>query len=130
MATFEEILAITTKLDPASADKSRAIEWCDASEQIAVSRQQNGRIEIFLIGDRIYPRSAIVANHLEHDSWRRVGGSGFDANRLVFPAAKHFDAVVAFIVEELVRNAGGEDVVTAFSHSEPVIELALRRTAL
>ena len=130
MTSFEEILTITTGLEPPAADEFRSIEWCDEHKRIAVARQRNGRIEIFLIADRIQARSGLIASHLEYDNWREAGEASFSANRLVFPPAPHFDAVVAFIVEELIRFCDEEDVVTAFARSEPIIEMTLRRTAL
>lgn len=49
------------------------------------------------------------------------------ANRLLLPAAGHFDQVAAFLCTELLRNGAAKDLQTAFRRTEPVLELAIER---
>jgi hypothetical protein len=70
-----------------------------------------------------------VRRHLKHDRWKGRDGE-FVASRLVLPAEDHFHPVAAFIAEELIRNGLRESLQRAFTISEPIIEMALRRAAL
>ncbi len=130
MHTFEEILQIINDLQPQQDNDLRSVEWCDPENSIAVAKQSDGKIEIFICCDRIQPRSQIIAGHLEHDPWMADGKPSFDANRLVLPPYPHFDQVAAFLITELLTNLQDLEMLDAFYQAEPVIEMALRRTAL
>ncbi len=127
---FEDLYKLTLDLtSPKSADE-RCVRWCGNAKQLGVSRQPNEGFELFLRGDALSMRSALVRRHLRHDVWRESNGNEFAATRIAFPADPHFQAVAAFVAEELFRNGLTESVPKAFAASEPILEMALRRTGL
>lgn len=100
---------------------------------LGIAKTHSGSIELFLIGKRITAKSELIRRHLQHGSWRPDGGnSSLDANRLILPAEPQFLPMAALIGVELVRNGLSTEAAApdAFLRVEPLIELALRRTAL
>lgn len=130
MTTFEEIFQKVKSLECPSSDERRSVEWCNDQKTIAVARQIDGRVEVFIVAPEILSNSHLLTRHLEFNKWKSKDGSEFSANRLVFPSLDHFDQVAAFVVEELIRNCVNFDLLRAFRDTEAVIEMALRRAAL
>ena len=89
-----------------------------------------GAFEVFVLGPKLRPRLPLVDRHLKHDTWQLSDGSYFEANRIVLPAEAHYVPTAAFLAEELLRNGIDSSPQPAFALSEPLIEMALRRTAL
>lgn len=115
---------------PSAGDRARDVVWADGARSLGVSRDELGRVEIFVIGDALVPRDALVAENLVHDVWATRDGSSLAANRLVLPATPHLDGFAAFICAELVENGLEVDRAGAFARSEPVIAMALRRAGI
>lgn len=128
--TFELLLLIAQDLPLPLNDDERAVHWCGERNVIGISRQQSGSIELFLCGAELRPHSPLIKRHLMFDQWTRFGGEIFRANRLVFPSDEHFNAVAAFLVEELLRRDVINSLAFSFSQTEPLIELMLTKITL
>jgi hypothetical protein len=128
MTNYEEILGLISALVPAPTVHERDVTWITDSGVVGVARAHDTKVEIFLRGDRLEPVSLVIRELLEHQTWFRSAGlPPIEANRLMLPAAGHFDQVAAFICTELLRNDADLDLVAAFRQTEPIIELAIRR---
>jgi len=127
---FEDILGSVSSLQNSASDTDRNVHWFDSGPRIGAARQATGRLEIFIVGEAIATKSALVERHLRRDSWTSQNGALFVANRVVLPADEHFVASAAFLIEELLRNGVLSDVQEAFGKCEPILELFLRRSAL
>ena len=129
--TYESILEKLADLAPSAAADQRKVEWLTQAQVVGLARTHDGRIEIFLSGPELEPVSRTVRDSIEHQTWHREAGEqSIDANRLLLPAAGHFDQVAAFLCTELLRNGADEDLGQAFKKAEPVIELAITRLML
>lgn len=109
---------------------ARDLVWADQAKTLGVSRDQNARVEIFLVGGPLVPRDKLVAENLVHDVWSTHSGDPLPASRLVLPAASHMDGFAAFVCAELVEGGLERDRDGAFSRSEPAIAMALRRAGI
>ena len=127
---FEQLYEVTQKLAVPVDTEERRVEWCDESKLLGLARQPSGAFELFLRGDPLPVRSPLVRRHVRHDIWRDAEGVDFQASRIAFPAESHYQAVAAFIAEEMFRNGLIDSVARSFTASEPIIEMALRRAAL
>lgn len=131
MPTYEQILATTSGLAASASVDERHVEWLTSTGVVGLSRTYESRIEIFLAGSKLKPNFRVVRESLEYQTWHRgVGEPTVDANRLLLPAAGHFDQVAAFLCTELLRNGADFDLASAFRTAEPVIELAISRLRL
>lgn len=128
--SFETTREAIAALPPASSDLDRVLVWVDVDHRLALSRDVRGRVEVFIVCEALAATSRELASAIQHQTWTTASGDPLPANRLVLPAAKHFDGVAAFICAELTANGIGIDPVTAFGRTEPAIALALRRAAL
>ena len=128
--SFEYLLKLAQDLPLPKNENERKVSWCEPSHTIGLSKQQNGKIELFLCGDELRALSPLVRRHLRFDQWSRVGGEIFRANRIVFPAEEHYTAATAFLAEELVRKEAVTSMQSGFLQTEPLLEMMLRRTAL
>lgn len=116
---------------PQRTDDRRTLWVVDRLIGIAVTAA--GSVELLLVGDRLQPASWVVRRHLQHFRWSIEGVNiQIDANRIALPAQPHFISLAALIAVELHRCgfADAQSLPDAFSQVEPLIELALRRTAL
>lgn len=127
---FEELYALTQGILVPDDEDERQVKWCGDSRLLGLARQTSGAFELFLRGDPLLVRSPLVRRHLRHDTWRDTEEVVFTASRIVLPSEAHYQAVAAFIAEELFRNGLIDSVPRSFAASEPIIEMALRRTAL
>lgn len=128
--TFERIFQLAQSLPLPNTEDERQISWCEDRQVLGVSRQPGGAFELFIRGEELRPRLQLVKRHLKFDRWERAGGEVFQASRLVLPADQHFLPMAAFLAEELIRCGVGSSPMRAFSNTEPLIEMALRRVAL
>jgi len=128
--TYSALLVVISHMRPARYDDEREVHWLDDEEQLGVSRDGYGRIEIFLRGPQLECRSAAVATNLAYDTWQRAAGDRLVANRLRLPAEPHFDAIAAFFCTHLLDNGVLSDMQLGFRRSEPVIEIAYERSRL
>jgi len=127
---YEWLRATIANLPAAGTPDDRDLVWADATHALAVARDPENRLEVFIVGDRLEALDPVVASNIVHQVWKSAVGEPLPANRLVLPAAQHFDGVAAFICCELLEHGADIDPVEAFRRSEPVIALALRRAAL
>lgn len=130
MNTFEELFQLAQALSVPEHDEQRTVEWCDGGKRLGLARQQGGSYELFISGPKLRAERPLVERHLKHDRWSGKDDVEFEANRLVLPSGSQFLPIAAFLAEELLRNGVLVSVHAAFSRSEPLIEMALRRTAL
>ncbi len=130
LLTFEQLLRLTEELPFPEDDSEREVRWCEDSHVLGISRQQGGSIELFLCGEELHASSQLVRRHLKFDRWTRAKEDVFRANRLVLPSDDHYIPTAAFLAEELLRRNVTESVANSFAQTEPLIEMALRRTAL
>ncbi len=116
---------------PQRMDDRRTLWFVDRLIGIAVTAV--GSIELLLVGDRLRPASKVVQRHLQHGRWTiEEAGIQIEANKIALPAQPHFVSLAALIAVELHRYGfvDPQSLPDAFDQIEPLIELALRRTAL
>jgi hypothetical protein len=130
VATYEDQLAIVRGLKASATEKDRYVSWCVESGVVGVAKTPKGQIELFLQGAQLEPRFRRVREALEYQRWFRTGGDELLANRILLPAAGHFEQVAAFLCTELLRNGAAENLAKAFSRTEPLIELAIEDLTL
>lgn len=128
--SFEWLRARLPAIDRAPSEDDRDLVWADAAHSVAISRDPEGRLEIFLPGPPLEATVRAVASSLSHHAWWFPDGGSMEASRLQFPGAPHFDSVVAFLCAELVENGAASDLRTAFARSEQSIALAITRASL
>lgn len=127
MTNYESVLSQITALPSALSGQLRDIGWLTPAKVVGVARDHAGRLEVFLAGPQLEPRSSTIADSLEFHAWHRSHGAPLDANRLLLPAPGHFDQVGAFVATELLRNGVDQGLEDAFVATEPIIELAIKR---
>jgi hypothetical protein len=128
--TFERLREQVAALSPASESDARELVWADEQRSIAIARDPRARIEIFVIGDELEASIRSVRECLVHQRWTASDGSAIDATRVVLPADEHFDGVATLVCAELLRTGVAEDPQRAFTATEPVLALALRRAVV
>jgi hypothetical protein len=128
--SYERQLALLNALERPTSALERAITWTDPGGVLGVARDPEGHIEIFLQGPPLVPTIQTVRENLEHQDWYRRDGGSLPANRILLPAAAHFEQVGAFLCTELLRNGVLRDPADAFAKAEPVIALAIDRLRL
>ena len=126
---FEDLLRITQDLVARPDPAVREVKWCDETRRLALSISESGNFEVFIPGGQLHATSALVRRHLHHGQWESDGGR-YEATQIALPADPHYQPVAAFIAEELLRCGLYESVERAFARAEPIIEMAIRRTAL
>lgn len=128
MNTYESILRRIEALRPSTSVLERQVEWLSPSGVLGIARTLDGRIEVFLVGPELIPKSRTIKRALDYQTWHRLAGEpSVNASRLLLPRAGHFDQVAAFICAELIRLGADQDVSEAFSRCEPLIDLAIAR---
>lgn len=127
MKNYEALLYDLASIPNATTGAVRDLTWLTPTDVIGVARDQVGRLEIFLTGAELQPRTAALRDAMTYHEWHRASGQPFAANRLLLPALGHFEQVGAFICAELLRNGAGVDLARAFAIVEPIIELAVER---
>lgn len=128
--SFEWLRERLPQLQRAAGKDDRDLVWVDQARTIAVSRDVEGRLELFLPGPPLAASVKGVADSLSHQQWWFEDGGGLDANRVQFSGAPHFDGVVAFLCAELMENGASFNLAGAFAKTEPALALALARAAL
>jgi hypothetical protein len=127
---FEALRADLESLEVPEA-QARRMRWL--ATPLAVGRTASGDYEVFILGPELRAASSLVRRHVQHSEWRpEEGGEPFPASRIVLPAAPHFASIAALIAIELLRAdvAGSRGPQPAFTEVEPIIEMAIRRSAL
>lgn len=129
---FETLRDLLEQLDPPVVSGDRATLWV-SSRKLGIAKTSDASLEIFLVGEELRPRSALVSRHLEHARWQIEGSNDLlDASRIVLPSAPHFLAIAALIAVELLRAGMDTDrpLPEVFDDVEPLIELSLKRSVL
>lgn len=108
-----------------AAESDRLIAWAGQQDVLGLARTPRGKLEIFLVGPQLEARSRRVREALEYQRWFRADGAELLANRILLPAAGHFEQVAAFLTTELLRNGAIDDLALAFGRTEPLIELTI-----
>jgi hypothetical protein len=131
MTSYESIVRQVAELKPSESALERDVTWLTQTTVVGVSRTVEGHIEIFLRGKELATSSHLVKEALEYQTWHRKGAfPPLAANRLLLPGVGHYDQVVAFICTELLRSGADLNLEAAFSRTEPIIELAIKRLRL
>jgi hypothetical protein len=126
-ATYEWLRSEVSSLPKAPLPSSRRLDWVTSEHSIAVSRDTEGRLEVFVPGEPLSATTRTVAEVLEHQVWKADDGTELAATRVVLPAGHHFDQFGALVCVELLANGLEQDPQVAFSAVEPLIALALTR---
>ena len=130
MPSYEEVLDLIAGIPKGAEGHDRTIHWLTPAEVVGAARDHFGRIELFLAGATLRPRTKTLRNAVQHHSWHRHDGAQLSAHRLLFPAFGHFDQIAALIATELLREGADRDLPRAFAATEPIIELAIKRLEL
>lgn len=128
--TYESVLGLVETVSSAPSPMVRDVIWISEGRVIGVARDDQHRVEVFLVGPELNPVSSTVNDAIEFRSWHKNAAEAFYANRLLFPAVGHFDQVAAFICTELLRAGADQSLALAFAQTEPIIELAIERLRL
>lgn len=132
MVSYEQLLADVQALARPEVEGERRLSWISAAKILGIARTPENRLELFLVGPQLHPATPGLRAAMDFGSWYRDGleENVFDANRLVLPAAGHFDQVAAFVCTELIRAGIDDDLASAFGRSEPVLGLVIERLRL
>lgn len=125
MTSYEQQMEVVHGLRSVQNQNDRQVNWCNEAESIGFALNSKQQIEIFLKGGPLTAQFRRVRNALENQTWYQSDGNEFRANRLVLPAAGHFEKVAALISTDLLNNGAEHDLETAFSQTEPLIDLAI-----
>lgn len=129
LETYSAIRAEVVKLPRPKSSSEREVAWLDHGKVLGVSRDEVGRVEIFISGPRLNIAFDNVKLNHAHDAWEGKAGQVV-ANRLLLPAEAPFDAVAAFLCTNLLDNDVLVDAQSGYSRSEPVISLVLEKARL
>jgi hypothetical protein len=132
VVTYEGLRDQLLALDAPISAGERTTLWV-LSRKLGIARTFDNSFELFVVGERVHPRTSIVMRHLEYGRWEVAGTEErFEASRLILPPAPHFLAVATLIAVELHRVGLGTDrpLQDVLDDVEPIIEMALRRGAL
>lgn len=127
MPSYEEVLDAIADIPNGVQGRDRTIQWLTAAQIVGAARDHLGHVELFLAGAEIRPRASALRAALQHHSWTRENDTTLDANRLLLPPFGYFDKVAALIATELLSEGADTDLPRAFTATEPLIELAIKR---
>jgi hypothetical protein len=125
-ATFEVLRNAVSAARHAEGRDQRFVHWVGNNRKLAYARDRDGRLELFISGERLQTQVDSVARRIELDSWRAEAGGILHANRIVFPKGVHVEALFAAVLAELVRQGVETDSQGAFSATERLIALAFK----
>lgn len=126
-ATYEQLKRFLRALAPASSPHERRIGFADEAHTIALSRDQEGRVEVFLLGSRLTPSQAVVDRAMDYrDDWQSSNESAISANQIVLPRDSYFDSAAALMCVELISAGYRDDPHGAFARVEPLIAKFIR----
>ena len=128
--TFEDLRRALGRLRKASDRFTRDLVWAGPDRSVALGRDDQGKVEVFVVGPPLVAASRPVRDALVHQEWSTKDGRTFEASRVALPAEPHLDSVAALVGAELLRQGVDEEPQVAFSRVEPILALALRRAAL
>ena len=125
LPSFESLREDLSRFSPSPSRDERTIRWVDRGETLAYSRDQSGRLELFLVGPPLVAHEPQVRERLVHNAWVTAAGAPLSANRIYLPEGDHYNAVAAAILIELLDHGYPSDAEGAFRHTEPLIALVM-----
>lgn len=123
--TFEILREELATAGSALDSLERRITWVGGAKKLAYARDEQGHLEMFLVGAALEAVQPAVRERVVHNSWETAGGELLAANRLRLPSGDHYDAVAATIFVELLERGYEDDAPRAFSQTEPLLALIL-----
>lgn len=123
--SYEALRETIRSLPSAASGEERVVVHLDPEGSLAVARDPEGKVELFLVGPQMDARQPAVRERLVHNTWMTADDHPFAANRIVLPPGHHLDAAAALICAELLANDYPSSPSDAFARSEPVIDLVL-----
>jgi hypothetical protein len=114
-ATFEVLRKAVSDARRAQGRDQRFVRWVGDGRKLAYARDHRGRLELFISKEPLESRVDSVARRLDLNVWRSDDGGVLRANRIVFPAGEHVDALFTAILVELLRQGIQIDAQKAFS---------------
>lgn len=130
--SFEGLCSRLENLVTPTKGEDRSVYWV-LPMTLGLAKTSADRVEVFIGGRKLYPRTPIVRRHLEHGRWTITeSAEEFDASRIVLPSAPHFIPLAAFLAVELIKAGIGSQrsVQEVLNEVEPLLELALLRGSL
>lgn len=130
--SFEELCSRLEDLGTPAKTEDRSVYWI-LPMTLGLAKTASARVEVFVCGQKLFPRTSIVRRHLEHGRWKIAESADeFDASRIVLPSAPHFVPLAAFLAVELIKAGIGTQrpLQEVLNDVEPLLELALLRSAL
>lgn len=126
-AVYERLRTEIAAAGASKAAKSRDLHWATQGRSLGFARASDGRLELFLVGQRLWSARPSLSRRLEYDEWTLEDDSTLPATRLLLPNEPYFDQVAAWVCAELVLRDVDSDVSRAFHACEDLIELALEK---
>lgn len=123
--TFETLRDKISDVEPAQRADERRVHWVDSDRLLAFSRNERGKLEIFLVGGPLSAQEPTVKAQLVPNVWCNSDGQPLTADRLVLPEGAHFNAAAATVLVELLHKGYHEDPHDAFRQTEKLIALLL-----
>ncbi|WP_321919846.1 PD-(D/E)XK motif protein [Burkholderia cepacia] len=130
--SFEELCSSLENLGTPEKKEDRSVYWV-LPTILGLAKTASARVEVFICGQKLFPRTSIVRRHLEYGRWKIAESADeFDASRIVLPAAPHFIPLAAFLAVELIKAGIGSQrpLQEVLDDVEPLLELALLRSTL
>jgi len=125
ITTFEALRSELKTARPAPSAHERRITYVGIQRRLAFARDNQGRIELFLLGEPLKAQERTVRELLLHDRWNTTAGEHLAANRLRLPGDDHYGAVAATVLLELIDKGYEHEPDEAFKRTERLIALAL-----
>ncbi|WP_286930718.1 MULTISPECIES: PD-(D/E)XK motif protein [Aeromicrobium] len=120
--TYEQLKSYVASLDPASSSTERSIGFADGAHSVALSRDEAGRVEVFLVGGRLAASQSVVDRAMDYrEDWQSSNEGSICANQIVLPGDTYFDSAAALICVELIQAGFDDDPHGAFAQVEPLI---------
>lgn len=128
--SFEQLRSSLENQPPAAMHSARELLWATDSKTLAVARNADGVIEVFIVGPPLSVASAELGDNLEHQTWTTSAGAELPATRILLTGDVNMPGVAAFICAELLVYGLNRDAQRAFSATEPLIVQLLRADAV
>lgn len=126
-AVYERLRTEIATSEASSTAKSRDLHWATQGRSLGFARASDGRLELFLVGQRLWSARPGLSRRLEYDEWSLEDGAPLPATRLLLPNEPYFDQVAAWVCAELILRDADSDISRAFQACEDLIELALEK---
>lgn len=126
-AVYERLRTEIAAAAASEAARFRDLHWATQGRSLGFARASDGRLELFLVGQRLWSARPGLSRRLEYDEWTLEDGSALPATRLLLPNEPYFDQVAAWVCAELILRDVDSDVSRAFQACEELIELALEK---